>query len=566
MCLLFAAMAFAVAYSAPAFAISASEYTPESLRPEAGVKPLPAPVQSAPDADSAVPGAELRFIAGDIVLENGFADLDDAVTIKLAQASGRRLTVGELLALASDVEAMHAQAGFLLARVVVPPQNIVDHGRVRLVLVDGHIDEIGAEAVPERHRAATVAVLEHLIGRKRLRTADIERALLIAGGLAGLKLTSALAAGDAPGTTRLILAGTARLLSGAVSVDNRQGESVGNWGVTGSVALNSLFGRGEQIYGSVSSPTELSTITATDPPMRVTGFGAVIPVGVDGLTINPEYTQTRTFGDEGLGAPTSRGQLQRVSLRVGYPIRWTRAESLNFNTTLEMLDETTELVDFSTLLWHDRYLAVRPGLEWQFWATPELHLSSSLVLSQGLGGRDREDAERTGTPLSRLGGSPYFTHLNLNLDATRQLASDLALHVNLRAQTSFGQAMLQNERFSLDGTRAVSAFASGPFRVDEGATLRAELQRSLPIELDSRTLVLSPYVFAAAGYGVTRRPTILEPDDVMAGGLGVGVRSGFALFDDWTSNTLGVEVGRQFTDVPGVSEDWRFNINFSASF
>lgn len=511
-------------------------------------------------------GAELSFIPGDVRIAGDYVPEVPGVAELLAAAKGKRTRVAELFALAAAVERAYNEAGFLLVRVVVPPQALVDRGSVVLHVVDGCIEDIDTGGVPDEQRSAVMARLRHLIGARHLRNDDLERALLVAGGLSGLTLKSALGKGSKAGGTRLILSATHKRISGHVSSDNRQSDSVGGWAVSGNLAFNSVLGLGEQVYMSATTPTQFDQIATADSPMQVTGVGLVIPLGNDGLTFNPEFTHTATFDPGSFFTPATEGELTRLALRFSYPLYLTRQRSLTLTASADYLDETSTFKDFGLMLRRDRYWSLRPGIEGMAWLDGGRQVTGSLVLSQGVGGRDFEDVLRSGIGLSRVGASPLFTKLNATATHRQPLVADLTLVMTVRGQAAFGEALLQNERFSLDGTDAVSTFIAGGFRVDEGASLRGELQRSMPVAVEGASLSLTPYLFAAVGRGFNNNATVLEESAVTAAGLGAGVRVDAGVFDGRIGTSSGLEIGRQFTDLPGVREEWRFNASLALRF
>ena len=66
----------------------------------------------------------------------------------------------------------------------------------------------------------------------------------------------------------------------------------------------------------------------------VYGAGAIVPIGLDGLTLNPEYTHSTTRTPLSLGVPASVGTFERFALRLRAPISLTRKASLYANFSL----------------------------------------------------------------------------------------------------------------------------------------------------------------------------------------------------------------------------------------
>jgi hemolysin activation/secretion protein len=72
----------------------------------------------------------------------------------------------------------------------------------------------------------------------------------------GLRLKSTLARGKTLGGALLVLEGTHRLVSAGASIDNHLPPSLGTWSYGANIALNSVFGFGEQFYASAHSGGE----------------------------------------------------------------------------------------------------------------------------------------------------------------------------------------------------------------------------------------------------------------------------------------------------------------------
>src|SRR6185369_7811997 len=174
----------------------------------------------------------------------------DAVTGKLRY---RRLSVAQIYAAASELERVYSDAGYPLVRIVVPPQHLVDHGPLQLAVVDGFIEAIDVDRVPANAQQAVATRTAALVGRRHLKLVEIERSLLIAGEVPGLKLKSTLERGSREGGVKLLLEGGHDLVTGSIGIDNRLASSLGTWQLRGAVALNNALGAGEQVYASAGS-------------------------------------------------------------------------------------------------------------------------------------------------------------------------------------------------------------------------------------------------------------------------------------------------------------------------
>jgi len=545
---------------------SPSQLTPQSLRPDAGSR-NPGIVLPGPAAATAPQGAEnLNVVIDDVEVDGAFPELSAATAAWVGQIRGRRISLAQIYADAAALERLHAEAGYPLARVVIPPQKLVDHGRLVVLVIDGFIEAIDLTGVPERAVDVVAARTDFLVGRRHVTIGEIERALLIAGDVPGLKLKSTLLRGGREGGVKLLLEGGHDLISGSLGGDDRLSKSLGTWQLRGSVAVNSAFGAGEQIYATAGLGADLRAAIDGTSPLVVYGGGVVIPIGTDGMTINPEYTHSTTRTAEALGVPASLGTFERYALRLRDPLLLTRKTSLYLNVSLEEVSQQLAAPDFGVTLNSDRYAVLRAGPDTTMTLPWGESLQLGANLSQGLGGRTAAEAAASGVPLSRLGAGPEFTKLTANARLSQPMPYELRLDLIGAGQYSLGKPMMRPEQIALDGNDAVSAFASGSFTADQGVTLRGELSRPFAVSFNAVNAVLSPYLFGSYGRGWLADATSVEQSVINASAFGVGVRGNVEAKAGLPAASLGIELGRGYTDVAGIRQGWRANVTASALF
>jgi hemolysin activation/secretion protein len=543
-----------------------SQVTPPTLRPAPQAPPgiaLPgsAPLQVPPEA------ASLNVVIANVDLEGLFPEVADAVGQLVAQIRGRRVTVAELYKFAGAVEQLHGAAGYVLVRVVVPPQRLVDNGTFKLIIVDGYIEDIDVSRLPERVRAVIAARTAALIGRRHILLAEIERKLLIAGDVPGVRLKSTLVRGREQGGTQLVLEGPYQVVQGTVTTNNWLSREFGRWQHSAYASLNSAFGFGEQIYGSLSGSDTVERALEGTSPLKIFGAGAVIPLGYDGLFINPEYTLS--LSRPVLVTPGSlatEDRFERFAARLGYPFIRTRAQNLSGLLSYEHIEQLSNAIDFDVLLYRDSYSVLRAGAEYGIVTTWGAPVSFSATLSQGLGGRSPDDAAASGVPLSREGAGPDFTKLLAEARYLQPLPGDLRLQFLVRGQSAFGSPLLKSEQFALDSPDTVSGFFTGTFPVDDGIAARVELSRPCDLSRDGWLKIVSPYVFGARGRGWLEEPTAVEQEMVTISSVGVGVRSNLEMPNGLLGGTVTFELARPFSDDPSKSEGYRGMVNAAIRF
>ena len=542
--------------------VAPSQVTPRSFVPPPASNPRAFEISAAAGLTAPAGAEQFGLTVGRVDLEGAFPQLAEANAAFAARLSGKLVTVAEIFAAAADLERAYADAGYVLVRLTVPPQKLIDGGSVKLIVINGFIEDVKVDGVPERVRAVVAARAKALVGRKGLRLVEIERIVLLAGDFSGLRLRSALARGSEIGGSVMAIEGEHRLVTGAVNLDNRLPSSLGGKQGTISASVNSAFGFGEQFY--VSAGSAMGDMLAAFPfvhsPLRVFGAGAVAPVGDDGLTVNPEFTYSRSARSQTPQTPGTTGAFLRYALRANYPLVRERSRTLIAKADVEYVMQHVYAPAFETRLNADRYRAARFDLDWQAstpWGAP---YRVDLQLSKGLGGRNGADALWSEVPLSRQGASPWFTKLSARGALSQQLPADLQANVIGVAQTSFGAPLLLPEQMSMEGPEQISGLPPGLVLTDTGGTLRGELAHARGVGASEYgVLALSPYVFVAGGLGRNYQTTVVEKATLRAGSFGAGLRTNYSLIDGFSGMTLGIELGQEYSNIPGRTAARRVN-------
>ena len=429
-----------------------------------------------------------------------------------------------------------------------------------------YLEAVDTSRLPDRVRSVVEARAARLIGQRRVTLAMIERCVLLAGDVPGLRLRSTLMRGEQAGGTRLVLEGTHRWAQGSVGVDNRLSDQNGKWQFTASAALNSVFGRGEQVYGALSGSDGLEEIFGGQSPLKFWGVGTVVPVGTDGLTINPEFTVSKSRPRVGPGFLQSEDHFERFAFRASYPVILTRSRTLTVKAAYEHIAQTSTAVDFAFDLSRDRYSVLRGGVEAAALTPWGASVTGALTLSQGIGGRSEADAANSDVPLSRQGAGPVFSKILAEAGYIQPLPEGFQLSLSGRGQSALGDPLLKPEQLSLDTADILSGFPSGTFVVDSGIVGRIELSRPFGFGLPGVSAVVTPYVFAAAGRGWLEQPTAVERKSTAAQSLGVGVRSLIEGADRWPAASLQLEAARVSSDDPNVPDETRASFSASLRF
>nr|WP_245367055.1 ShlB/FhaC/HecB family hemolysin secretion/activation protein [Neorhizobium galegae] len=555
------------AHSQTASQLTESSYAPPVIRSLGSGIELPAVVGLVAPA-----GADrVHVTPSGIVVENGLPDLAEATAAVEARLKGKRVSGADLFVIAQDLESAYVRAGFLLARVSLPPQTLKNGKPLKLIVTDGYVAAIDVSALPEAVRERVAAILKPLEGRRGLQKGDLERRLLLAGDTPGLSLRSTLKAGAAPGATIIVIEGSYAPVSGNVALDNGLSREMGRYSLSLGMDINSVLGLGETTYVRLSGYPGGGdqNIFSDDPRNRQVVAGITLPLGTDGVWLNVEGVDSKTHPTSDLGY-TMADQYQRLSTRLGYG--WLRSRTLNASTLigLDMADESQKIdlsgtrTDFS----EDRLRVLRLTQTADAILDNGGRLSGNAVLSFGL---DALGA-RQGTaalPLSRDGAEPDFRKAELSLSYAQGFAGDrVQLSVAGRAQTSFGDPLVASEQMSITGMDWVSGFDSGAIQADTGAVLRTEL--SFPVVLPALDIypglgsIASPYLFAAGGLARLENPSAVENAVTRAGAFGAGLR--LALSDKASPRNSSLSLEYAHGTASDRDAEDRFNLRFQIGF
>lgn len=562
------------ALAAPLAAQTASELTAESFAPDA--QRLTGAVVFSGERGTAPPeGAEKLLINLSGVTLNGALDQMAAANNAVAdRLSGKTITVAEIFNAASDLETAYAQAGFVLARVVLPAQELRDGGRLRIEVIDGFVETVDTSTIPDPVRTRITRITEPLVGKRSLRLPELERQLLLAGDTYGVALGSALAAGATPGGTSLILQPEFRPITGFFAFDNYNADELGPLTLSAGVEFNSPFNLGETLYARLSATpsgdnaNDVGSFVSSDPRLRTFSVGGVVPLGFDGLTLNIEATDSRTAPDDLIAPSTSK--FQRTSARLFYPFVRSRNRNISGQATLDLQTDEQFLVTPGggrTPVYEDKTTVLRFAAD-GFWLTENGNaIEAGAVLSRGIdafGARTAADVG-AGTPLSRQGADATFTKLILSGRVRGQITEQFNFSLAGRVQSSFGDPLLTGEQFGIAGGQELSAFDAGTVKGDSGFVVRGEISMPRQTEIASYPVLLSPYVFAAYGDVSLEQPTAQEAASLSATSFGVGVELNSLTQSNFSSATVRIEYARGTRD-DNQPDNNRFSVQGSFRF
>lgn len=521
-------------YTATAQTVAPSQVTPRLSPPvrlpEAPeIEPLPSD-----KLDPAIPQNDSLVTVGDVSV--GFAGQYLSSNIKdfVDALRRKRVSLQQIIEAADALERQFHAQGYILTRVVFPPQTFVDDGTLRVEIIDGYIERIDSTPLAPGLAAIVEPRLKALLRKPGLRLADIERALLVANELPGARVRSALSQGRETGGVLLTVESDYRHTSVGAQIDNYLPSALGGWQFAANIVQNNLLGIGDSLYARVGGDLNFNQIRGKRPSFGYLGGGLSVPVGTAGSSLAVDAIVSKSSTAARGGVPAVDGRLTQAGVRFNVLPVLNRRERLGIAIGIETIRQSLEAADFGVELTRDDYRIARVSVLADR-TVGNGRLAVNARFSAGLGGRVENMGDPSSPGLSRQGASPDFA--KLDFDALFQIPTrSLRFDLTLRGQTGFGKAMLLSEQFSLDGRNAISTPVSGTFLVDSGQTARIEAIATRAFKLVPG---FEPYLFVAQGYGTRARQTAVESDSVLVGATGVGARLNIGRIQ------LGAEFGNQ---------------------
>lgn len=430
---------------------------------------------------------------------------------------GQKISVATLYEIVNAISARYAAAGYALSFALLPEQDITD-GRVKIAVVEGFVDAVtvngsrvdGTGMLSLGRQIA--AQVERIKASRPLRSADLERGLLLLNDLPGINARAVFSASKStPNASTMTLMIERDVVEGEVNVNNRMSQDFGEWRAGGSVSLNGVV-------------TETSALTAT-AYHAIDGEGFVFGalrfeqvLTSEGLSAALSGSYSKDVPLEGLLKSIDfEGEDVTGRLEVSYPLIRSRPENLNLSGAFNYSDTRTETL--GAPLTEDQVRTLEAAATYDFadrWAGINL---VRVSVEQGLdifGATDDASLLK-----SRANGSASFTNLKLFASRSQPLVHGLSLFGALEAQGALGDPLLAISECSYGGQSIGRGYDAGALSGDHCVAGLAELR----LDRFWRSIGIQLYGFADGAY--IRQKGVLEPGEErseQATSAGGGVR------------------------------------------
>ncbi len=272
-----------------------------------------------------------------------------------ADLEGRMITFGELYDIANNIESHYRRDGYVLTFAFIPPQDVSD-GRYKIQIVEGYIDRVVVEGGTDKFRTQLENRLQPLTRVQPLHVNELEKFLLLSDDYPGMDVQGVLQPSESnTGASALVVVLDYTPHEVFAEISNRASEYAGPWSINSGFSVNSAFGMGEVLSGSVYATFE-------DGEVLSGSFGYKQPIGNDmkteaGMTLY--YSSTRP-GRE-LKRWKTNSESTALTFFGNHTFARRREFALGMETGFTMQEARTDLDFFNTRLTDERnhYMYVR---------------------------------------------------------------------------------------------------------------------------------------------------------------------------------------------------------------
>lgn len=401
---------------------------------------------------------------------------------------GKKISLADLQMLTEKFEKYYSERGYILTRVIIPPQEIGEDGVVRIQIIEGYVADVVIQGDTKKVMGNINDYTKPVLASKPLQISVLERAVLLINDLPGVTTKAVLTPSpDVPGASTLVLVVSQYMFDGALAWDNRGTKYVGPEEFTVNSTINNIFQHVSQIGADVK-------VTASTHELQSYQASYMIPVFGNGSTLEASGTYNHVVPGNDLSNLQIDGLSESATLLYTYPIIRSRRTNLNLTFDYDYLYSKTDIL--TSLFSRDRIESLRLGFSfdgvdsWQ-----GVNLISGMV-SRGVDfgtGEDEAPILRT-----RAFGTKDYTKLTASVTRMQYLPGQFSLYVSTAGQYAF-DSLLSAEQIGYGGVEYGSAYDESEIISDSGVEGKAELRYNSSL---TNALFRSVQYYSSYDFGV----------------------------------------------------------------
>ncbi|MBI9077854.1 MAG: ShlB/FhaC/HecB family hemolysin secretion/activation protein, partial [Desulfatibacillum sp.] len=475
----------------------------------------------------------------------------------VASYVGQTLEVSALKDITDAVTRFYKENGYFLSRAYVPPQSIKE-GEVLVKVREGRLGEIIIRGNKRYSRELLRNTLKVIRGEGAVRTADVERGLLLLTDIPGLKVKATFKPGERPGTSDIVLdVFEERMFSVGADFNNFGSEFVS----TERYGLNAQA-RNVAGYGDLLTVRGVTGNDGFDGLF----YGAAdysLALGAKGLRAGIHYEKLKYELGQELTILNFAGHVNQGGVYLSYPIIRSRYLNWNIKGGLDGKNVKNEIHDQMIGKDNLRFAHLGTSVQWlDTWGGSNfISLTGYQNFPTVLGGMEEGYA-------NTIRFDTETTYSKLELDASRMQQipfGGLVLMLYGHGQYSHDRVP-SSEQISLGGAGSVRGYDQSEYTGDTGYYLTTELRIPIPGTRNLHwfgsektvweTLQIAGFMDYGAASINNPYPSEMSEDNSDLCGAGAGLRftySPYVRFKlDWAKSIGGDEPKDEDVDEDGI--------------
>jgi hemolysin activation/secretion protein len=459
---------------------------------------------------------------------------------------GQEVSLAAVYDIAQRITGLYGHDGYVLTRAIVPPQELTPRGAViHIQVIEGYIDDVVWPKELSSYRDFFSYYTARIVADRPANIRTLERYLLLAGDLPGLKFKNSLKpSATKPGAATMVVEVERKLVDALARFDNRGTQERGPLEYLASATFNNLMHMHEALtlsYAGVTQTRELQYVSAAYRQV-LTPEGLTFFVdgsdsgGHPGLPINPAFHY--------------KTQSAIVETGVSYP--FIRQRERNITGTALVFASDDRGVFFNAPSTppsnHNKMRGIRVKVDADLADEAKGINTLDITISHGFEGFG---SSLNGSPLLiPLDGRVDFTKLEVTGTRLQQLYGNLSFLAAAYGQYAFTR-LLSSEQCGYGGRAFGRAYDPSELLGDSCWMVLGELRADMPIPAKEITQS-QLYTFVDRGRVYNHNVALNSGTRANVDGASVG--GGYRI--GWLSKaSADLQVAKAFD---GPRDDWRF--------
>ena len=468
-------------------------------------------------------GAEaIRIHIRDVCIRGSTVYTREQLAPLYADMVGQEVPLIAIYDLAKKITAKYGNDGYSLSRAIVPPQQFSPHGAAPcLQIIEGYIERVEWPESLKRYRDFFTHYAAMITAERPANVHTIERYMLLAGDLPGLKFSASLKPSPSKqGASILVVEVKEKHIDAVGRFDNRGTEARGPYQFMLSGTANNFLGAHESFNLTWASATQMQELQYYAAGYRqvLTAEGLWAFVNASHGPSHPGTSQLQDLNYKSLSD----------ILEVGFasPVIRTREKNLTLTGLFFSSDSTADWI-FGTFN-SDRLRGFRFKADGDFvdaWLGINQY---NVALSQGLDALGASSNDNIFA--SRPGGRADFTKIEASFSRTQALPARFSLFGSIYGQYAFTH-LLAPEQCGYGGRFYGRAFDPSEILGDQCVEALGEVRYDFPSFHDQITQFqlygFSDYGKLWRGLGQVDPITNITLSSIHAASAGGGLRVGW---------------------------------------